>query len=257
MPKVLGVGALAIGLSVLTLASSSAGARSLAQVREAGYLRVGMPGDLPPFNLEAVGRWSGFEPDMITAVAKSMGLGVRFVKLPSDELFAALNSDKIDIAMNNYAMTSTREKNIDFSAPYACSGVSIVSAQPGLNKNTDLIGKTIGVSKGSIMVGYVDKLPFDKKVKTFESNQELIQAVATGNVDATYAWNSMQATLQKIVRGPAYWSPELWKAPAGIALASGNNSLRQSLNVYTARYLRTNEAVQLMKKYYNQDVTCK
>ncbi|WP_158591571.1 MULTISPECIES: hypothetical protein [Deinococcus] len=34
---------------------STSEARTMAQVQQAGFLRVGMPGDLYPFNLEAVG----------------------------------------------------------------------------------------------------------------------------------------------------------------------------------------------------------
>ncbi|RJF71023.1 amino acid ABC transporter substrate-binding protein [Deinococcus cavernae] len=185
-----------------------------------------------------------------------MGLGLRLVKMPSDELFAALNDDKIDIAMNNYAMTSTREKSIDFTSAYACSGVSIVSRVPNFNKNTDLAGKTIGASKGSIMLTYIEKLPFEKTVKVYDTNMALIQAASAGQVDATYAWTSMQSGLKKVLPIPLYWSPELWSSPAGMAVAGGNNSLKQSLNIYLARYLRTNDAVQLMKKYYGKDLRC-
>ncbi|WP_288432004.1 transporter substrate-binding domain-containing protein [uncultured Deinococcus sp.] len=244
-------------LALPLLLLGGAQARPYDQIRDIGVLRVGMPGDVAPFNLSAGKSMVGFEPDLIQEVARAMNLRVIFEQVPADDLLTALDQDKVDLVMNNLVITSTRENRFDFSVPYNCSGVSIASLG-NYDKNTDLTGKTIAVPRNSIFETYVGKLPFEKTVKPFDTNVEVIRAVLTGQADATYAFTAMGPTFQRLYpKLPIHFSPALWSSPNGIAIKGGNESLRQAVNVSLGRYLRTPAYKALLNKYFAQDTSCK
>lgn len=247
-----------LSFPLLCLTLGAAQARTYAQIRDIGVLRVGMPGDLPPFSISAGKSMVGFEAELVQEVARSLNLRVIFEQIGGDDLLTALDQDKIDVAMNNLVITSTRENRFDFSVPYNCSGVSIVSLSKSLNKNADLVGKKIGVPRNTIVQSYVEKLPFDKTVKVYETSVELIRGVATRDVDATYAFTAMGPTLQRLYpQLGVNFSPALWSAPNGMALRSGNEALRQAVNGSLTRYLRTPAYKALLVKYFGQDTSCK
>ncbi|KQR08736.1 ABC transporter substrate-binding protein [Deinococcus sp. Leaf326] len=244
-----------LALSLLTLGTAQA--RPYDQIREIGVLRIGMPGDVAPFNLSAGKSMVGFEADLAQEVARGMNLRVIFEQVPADDLLTALDQDKIDLAMNNLVITSTRENRFDFSVPYNCSGVSIASLST-YDKNADLTGKTIAVPRNSIFETYVGKLPFDKTVKVFDTNVEVIRSVLTRQTDATYAFTAMGPTFQRLYpKLPIHFSPALWSSPNGIAIKGGNETLRQAVNVSLGRYLKTPAYKALLTKYFAQDTSCK
>ncbi|MFC5849924.1 ABC transporter substrate-binding protein [Deinococcus petrolearius] len=247
-----------LALPLLCLTLGAAEARTYAQIRDIGVLRVGMPGDLPPFSIGAGKSMVGFEAELVQEVARSLNLRVIFEQIGGDDLLAALDQDRIDVATNNLVITSTRETRFDFSAPYNCSGVSIVSLSKSLNKNADLVGKKIGVPRNTIIQTYVEKLAFDKTVKVYETSIELIRGVATGDVDATYAFSAMAPTIQRLYpQLGVHFSPALWSAPNGMALRSGNEALRQAVNGALTRYMRTPAYKALLTKHFAQDTSCK
>lgn len=151
-------------LTALLPLSPGAEARTLAEIRASGTLRVATSGDVPPFTMLDGGRYRGYEPELMEAVAASLGVRVSYQAAPADQFTRLLQEDRVDVAFGAQGITSTRENRVDFTVPVACAGVSVVSFDPKLQKHTDLVGKTIGVGTGSIMHSFVQKLPFEKKV---------------------------------------------------------------------------------------------
>lgn len=246
--------ALAAGLTSLNAAE----ARTLAQIKQSGVLRVATPGDLPPFTVADGTRFSGYEIELLQAVASTMGLKLDVQKVPADGLIKALQDDRADVAVGALGVTSTRENKVDFTAPTACAGVSVASLNPALQKHTDLAGKTIGVSAGSIMHSYVQKLPFEKQVKVYKSTGDLIFAVVTKAVDATFAYTMMEAaTKRTFPKIKMYFGPELWSVPIGFMVREDNDSTRLALNAALQNYLGTTSYAFLSSKHFGKDVRCK
>ena len=96
--------ALAAGLTSLNAAE----ARTLAQIKQSGVLRVATPGDLPPFTVADGTRFSGYEIELLQAVASTMGLKLDVQKVPADGLIKALQDDRADVAVGALGVTSTR-----------------------------------------------------------------------------------------------------------------------------------------------------
>ncbi|MDL2343726.1 transporter substrate-binding domain-containing protein [Deinococcus sp. MIMF12] len=246
--------ALAAGLSSLNAAE----ARTLAQIKQSGVLRVATPGDLPPFTVADGTRFTGYEVELLQAVAASLGLKVELQKVAADGLIKALQDDRADVAVGALGVTSTRENRVDFTTPTACAGVSVASLNPALQKHTDLAGRSIGVGAGSIMHSYVQKLPFEKQVKVYKSTGDVLFAVLTKAVDATFAYTVMEPAIKRnYSKVKVYFGPELWSVPIGFMVREDNDSTRLALNAAIQTYFATNSYAFLSSKHFGKDVRCK
>lgn len=246
--------ALAAGLTSLNAAE----ARTLAQIKQSGVLRVATPGDLPPFAVADGTRFTGYELELLQAVAATMGLKVEVQKVAADQLIKTLQDDRADVAVGALGVTSTREHKVDFTVPTACAGVSVASLDPALQKHTDLAGKTIGVGAGSLMHSYVQKLPFEKQVKVYKSNGDLMFAVISRAVDATFAYTVMEpAAKRNFPKIKIHFGPELWSVPLGFMVREDNDQARLALNSAIQAYFSTNSYAFLSSKHFGKDVRCK
>ncbi|ACO47772.1 transporter substrate-binding domain-containing protein [Deinococcus deserti] len=235
-----------------------ASARTFADIKASGVLRVVSGGDLPPFIRVEAERHRGYEPELIEAVARSLGLTVSYQVVPPYQLIKELQEDRADIAIGALGITSTRENKVDFTMPTACAGVSVVSFDPKLQKHTDLVGKSIGVGAGSIMQAYVQKLPFEKKVTVYNSSKELIFAVMAKQVDATFAYTIMGPAVKSLYpKAPINFGPELWRVPIGFMTAEDNVTTRTTLNGAINRYMQSTGYAFLSQRYFKEDVRCR
>lgn len=221
-------------------------------------LRVATPGDLPSFSIQQGGRFQGYEPELMEAVARSLGVRVKFQQVSADQFIKLLQADEIDVAMGALAITSTRENKVDFTTPIACAGVSVVSLDPKIQKHTDLVGKTIGVGTGSVMHAYVQKLPFEKKVKVYSTNNDVNFALLSKAIDALFAYSVMEPAVKRIFpKAQFYFGPELWSVPIGMMVREDNVTTRLALNTAIQNYFATNSYAFLSSKHFGKDVRCK
>ncbi|UQN06561.1 ABC transporter substrate-binding protein [Deinococcus sp. QL22] len=245
-------------LLTLLLAAPHAEARTLSQIKASGVLRVATPADVPPFSLVNAGKHFGFEAELIEALAADLGVKVSYEMARIDQLTTLLQDDKVDVAFSALGITSTRENKIDFTSPTACVGVSVVSLDPKINLHTDLKDKTIGVIAGSIMTSYVQKLPFDKKVNVYPSNNDVVIAVFSKAVDATVAYSVAEGMVKKLYpKANVHFGPELWSVPIGMMLREDNDSTRFALNLGLIKMQRTSAYTALSTKYFGKDLRCK
>ncbi|EYB68226.1 hypothetical protein DEIPH_ctg025orf0071 [Deinococcus phoenicis] len=239
------------------LAAPHAEARTLAQIKASGVLRVATTGDMPPFTVVNAGRYSGFEPELLEAVASDLGVRVSYETARGDQFVRLLQEDRVDVAVGAQGITSTRENKVDFTVPTACAGVSVASMNPGLQKHTDLVGKTIAVSAGSIMQAYVQKLPFEKKVNVYPTVNDVIFAVISRGVDATFAYTVMQPAIKKMLpKAPLSFGPELWSVPIGMMVREDNASTRLALNASLTKLMQSGSYASLSLKHFGKDVRC-
>ncbi|MDD4554110.1 MAG: ABC transporter substrate-binding protein/permease [Bacteroidales bacterium] len=93
-----------------------------------GQLRAGVVSDLGmPFSLMKEGRLVGFDIELSTRFAASMGKEMVPVDLQFGSLLASVSTNKIDIITSSLMITDERKKQIDFSDPYYESGVSVIA----------------------------------------------------------------------------------------------------------------------------------
>ena len=91
-------------------------------------LRVGTEGVYSPFSYhDASGKLTGFDIEVMDAVAAKLGVEVEYVETPWDAMFAALEAKRFDVVANQVTYNDERNALYDLSKPYVeTTGVLVV-----------------------------------------------------------------------------------------------------------------------------------
>lgn len=141
---------LAVLMAGVMAASMMTGVVSVYADADSKTLTVGFDAQYPPFGYkDDNGEYVGFDLDLAQEVCDN--LGWELVKKPInwDSKDMELNSGSIDCIWNGFTMNG-REDDYTFSDPYVDnSQVIVVAENSGIDKLTDLAGKTVGVQAAS------------------------------------------------------------------------------------------------------------
>jgi polar amino acid transport system substrate-binding protein len=156
-----------------------------------GSLTVCTDAPYKPFEYPDAGSatgYTGFDIDIVGAVAQSMGLQLMVVDQNYDGLQsgAALAAGQCDVVASAMTITEEREANLDFSDPYYESKQSLLARKGApFNAIAQLNGKKVGVQQGTTGAKYAEKtLPPNAELVSFPSDGELYAALESGNLDA-------------------------------------------------------------------------
>lgn len=154
-------------LFVLLAAGSSAqraGAAGLSDIRQRGYLIVGVKDNLRPLGFRnAAGQLEGLEIDLAHQLAKAL-LGneaaVQFQPLSNQERIPALLEGKVDLLVAQMSVTGSRARIVDFSLPYYLDATGFITLDARIQSIAALQQATIAVLKGSSTIAVVrSRLP--------------------------------------------------------------------------------------------------
>lgn len=166
--------------------SESSTGLTIEQVQEEGVLVVGTEGTYSPFSFHegGAGELTGYDVEIITAVAEELGVEVEFVETQWDAIFAALDAGRVDVIANQVSITPERLERYLFSEPYTYSpGVLIVAEGSDIASFDDLSGRTSAQSLTSNWAEIATEAGADvEEVEGFAQAAELLRS---GRVDAT------------------------------------------------------------------------
>jgi polar amino acid transport system substrate-binding protein len=211
-----------------------------------GVLTVGSDTTYPPqeYADPTTQKATGFDVDLITAMAKALGLQTHIVSDKFAPLLDDLVSKRFDVVISAVTITSDRQKKVDF-IPYLKVGESLL-VQKGNPKNIrstdDLCGLKVGVQDGTIEQGVLQSssdncVEQDKPAITVISPSDqtaVIQLLATNQVVATYQDSTVTDYYAK--QDPAHFAaggPVNFPSPEGIAVRRNDSSM---LNALQAAY---------------------
>src|SRR4051812_26223071 len=123
---------------------------SLAQVKKDGVITVGTEGTYRPFTFHAEGNGAltGYDVEVMRAVAAKLGVDVKFEETQWDAIFAGLDAGRFEAIANQVSITPERKAKYEFSTPYTVSpGVVVVNKDDDdISSFADLEGKTTAQS---------------------------------------------------------------------------------------------------------------
>lgn len=139
-----------VGLVVLPAGSASATTTHLSQADDRPLVRVGTEGVYPPFSFHdaKTDKLTGYDIEVIKAVAKKAGWRLAFVETPFDAIFAALEAERIDVIANQVTLNPERKAKYGLGTTYTYSrGVIVVKkGTKGIKTLADIKGKTAAES---------------------------------------------------------------------------------------------------------------
>lgn len=155
-------------------------------------LRVGTSGDYAPFSLlggkpEGPVLYQGLAPTLARAFARDRGLDIEFVLFRWPDLLEDLDAGRFDVAMSGVTVRPERSLRGRFSLPITTSGalVLVPDASPFVTiEELDEKQFQIAVNGGGHLERVSQKHFKKARILPMSENQEVIQALAQGRVDA-------------------------------------------------------------------------
>ncbi|WP_341805248.1 ABC transporter substrate-binding protein/permease [Nocardioides ochotonae] len=153
---------------------------------ERTVVRVGTEGTYPPFTyVDPDEGLTGYDIEVIEAVADRAGWELEFVRAQFDALFPALDSGRVDVLANQVTINPERRARYLFSTPYTFSrGVIVTAADTDdITSLEDLQGRTVAQSETSNWAQVARDAGAD--VESVEGFAQTAELLVQGRVDAT------------------------------------------------------------------------
>ena len=127
---------------------------------------------------------TGFDIDLINAVAANQKFAIEFQNVAWDGIFAGLEAGQYDAIISSVTITDERKQKYDFSEGYFESNQSIVVVSDNSDITTpdSLKGKRVGVQIETTGAVEVRELGVDPK--QYDSPDLALQDLVNGNLDA-------------------------------------------------------------------------
>jgi polar amino acid transport system substrate-binding protein len=197
--KLLRAGMTSLALLAL-LGSFNAYADALAGAKKSGVIRIAVPQDFPPFGTVGADlKPRGYDIDTANLIGKELGLRVELIPVTSTNRIPYLTTGKADLVISSLGKNPERERVIDFSVAYAPFYNGIFGPiDMSVKSPSDLAGKTIGVTRGSIEDLELTKVaPATANIKRFEDNNSTSSAYLTGQVQLIATGNVVAAAINE------------------------------------------------------------
>ena len=250
-----------LGALVLSAAASlvsPAGAQTVDEIISRGKLVVAIDTTTPPYGfLDADLKPTGFDIEVANKMGEALGVPVEFVTVTSPGRIPSLLTKQVDAVVSIFSITAARAIQIDYSIPYAGqSAVVIAPKSTVIKSHQDLVGKKVGVTRGTGEDGILTKVQetiSGIELLRFDDYSSLMQAVLSGQLDAVGGGDYGEIYLKKSATGEDFEQKYVLKTfYFGIGVAKGNDNLRQWINtwLFTLKMDGTLEALSM--KYRNQ-----
>ncbi|TWS22998.1 ABC transporter substrate-binding protein/permease [Tsukamurella sputi] len=149
-----------------------------------GVLRVGTEGVYQVYSYhDETGKLTGYDVEMITAIAAKIGKRVEFVETPWDSMMAGLEAGRFDLVANQVTASPERAAKYDLSVAYLQTGGSILvrKGDDSVHSLADIRGKTAAQSITSSWSGVAEKA--GAKIEAVNSFTDAVNVLAQGRVD--------------------------------------------------------------------------
>lgn len=227
------VAALALAV-VMPLAATACGGGG----DDANKIVIGTKFDQPGLGMKNPdGSMSGFDVDVATYVAKSLGYSpeqIEWKESPSPQRETLIANGQVSYIVGTYSITDARKEKVDFAGPYLITGQSLLVRAD----NSDITGaeslqnnkKLCSVSGSTPAQRIKDKYP-GVQLQQYDTYSACVEALKNGAIDAL-------TTDEVILAGYAAQSPGTFKIVGkpfseeryGIGLKKGDTALRTKVN---------------------------
>jgi len=168
----------------------------LAYVLEKGVLVVGITDFAPMDYKDENGAWIGFDADMATAFAKSLGVAVEFVEIDWNNKILELDGKTIDCVWNGMTLTDEVKAAMECSNAYCNNAqVVIVPAEKAEQYQTkeSLADLNFAVEAGS--AGEKEVSALNLTFTPVQAQSDALMEVASGTSDAAVIDSLMAAAM--------------------------------------------------------------
>ena len=227
-------GSASAGNSKDTSATAESTDSDLAYVKDKGTLVVGITDFEPMDYQDENGNWIGFDADLASAFAESLGVDVEFVEIDWDNKILELDGKTIDCVWNGMTLTDEVTSSMACTTAYCNNAQVVVVPSDVADKYQDkdsLKDLTFAVESGSAGEAQAQELGLNYTAVTAQS--DALMEVAAGTSDAAVIDSLMAAAM--IGEGTGYadltYTISLNNEEYGVGFRKGSD-LAVALNDY-------------------------
>jgi polar amino acid transport system substrate-binding protein len=222
----------------------------------AGKLTVGSCLDYKPFEYTENGELTGFDVDIMTEIAKRLGLQVEWVKHDFDTIFTALAAEQFDAVAAASTIKPDRLQVVDFSEPYYNARQSLTvntTKTPDVASTDDLkSGDTVGAQKGTTGLDWAkaNLAPNGITIKTYTEAPDAFTDLEAGQIigvinDEPSSESEVQSrpdlkVVEPIDTGEHY----------GIAVSKDHTDIKDAINQALKDMIADGTYKQIFEKYF-------
>ena len=240
---------LASCLAVLGLAAFSAHAQDV--------LRVGTDATFPPMEYVEGGKRTGFDIELVEAVAKTLNKRVEWIDIDFKGLVPGLVSKRFDMAVSAIYITDERKKVVDFTDAYYAGGLvaMVKEGNTAIKTLADLNGKKVTVQVGTKSVSYLAANYPQVQLVEVEKNQEMFNLVDIGRADAAVTGKPAAFQYVRTRGGQRVLEQQLTTEEYGMALRKDTPELTKAVNGALAKLKADGTYAQIVKKWFSNTTT--
>ncbi len=217
-------------------------------------IRVSSDHDYPPYEFnDEKGRPTGFNIDLINAVAEATGLRVDVRLDVWNKVRAELDAGKIDVIAGMY-YSKAREEVADFSVPHnMVSSALFVRDSSAIKTFAQARDKEIVVQKGDVMHDFLIEQGFTPVVVTVDDPVKGLQLLAAGKHDCVLLSSKIQGMYligKHGIRGIRAIETQLPVRKYCFAVKKNNAALLQKLNEGLNILKHTGKYEQIYEKWF-------
>ncbi len=204
------------------------------KIKQAGVLVVGVTDFEPMDYIDADGNWVGFDADLATEFAKSLGVEVKFVEIDWDNKVMELNGGTVDCIWNGMTLTDEVMSSMSCSNAY-CNNAQVVIVNKDVAADYDSVDKlgdlNFAVEAGS--AGAEEAQANNLNYTEVQNQASALMEVAAGTSDAAIIDSLMAAAM--VGDGTSYenltYTVGLNEEKYGVGFRQGSD-LTAALNEY-------------------------
>ncbi len=219
---------------------------------------VGTNAEYAPFEyLDSDGKLTGFDYDLLEAIAQEEDLVLEWRDMPFDSLVGAMESGNIEVIAAGIGPTKEREKSVDFSDVYYTGSQSIISRTDYFIKDfTELSGKRVAVLEGSqsdlIASGETTDygLVENASVVRFKNAASAVMELKNGGADAVLIDTIMAEIYCRQTEGITSFAVPGTEEDTVFCIKKGNSEIREMINRGLAKVKESGRYDELYQQYF-------
>ncbi len=249
------VSTLLAALAVLAVAVFAAGCGSSDDDSTSGSggekLTVGSDIPYPPFEQGKAPNFTGFDVELMEAVAVDIGREAEFEDTSFDTIFLDLAQGKFDAVASAATITDEREKTVDFTNPYYLSEQAIlVKEGSDIDSVEALNDTTVGVQQGTTGQEFVEEEGEAGELRKYPQGPDAVNAVKTGTVDAVVMDIPVAENAVAAGGGLEISAAIPTEEEYGFAVAQGDTELLDELNDGLKAVIEDGTYAKLYEKWF-------
>ncbi|MRI64736.1 transporter substrate-binding domain-containing protein [Gracilibacillus thailandensis] len=221
-------------------------------------ITVAVVQDYPPFEYKVDDELTGFDVELVEAIAEKADLAVNWEIMKFDGIIPALQANQVDAAVSAIGIREDRLEVVHFSDPYFESGLSLITLEDSdIEEEADLEGKTIVAKQGTSSLELANELAdeYNGEVTKLQDDATMYMELENSNADAVindypsvaYKINQDGEDSELRLVGDKYPSEDY-----GVAISKGSEELVEKINTGLQELKDSGEFDELYSEYFSE-----